>query len=328
MQFDVKIDGLSECLCSEQIDENYDCLGHFKEKRVVVEDERLGILTDDQVSLGNMLIARCDFQLKSDLHIEREFSSDLIQLYFSLEGSSSIQFKGSKAVQFFDSGEHNICYLPPSKSYLTNHHKNGIVDIFIVTMPVSVYFRLIPAQCELHRSFAKNVMDGKADYLNDSSLPVTSAMLSIIREIRNCTRTGLIKRLFLEARVTELLMLQLEHANLVPKNCNTLKVADREKVLEARQFLDENFNHSPTIAELSRIVGLNEFKLKRGFREVFGNSILGYVNNLRMEHARMLIEEGDLTLADISYRIGYKNASHFTVAFKKQFGILPSEIRE
>ncbi|WP_256441273.1 helix-turn-helix transcriptional regulator [Chitinophaga sp. HK235] len=71
----------------------------------------------------------------------------------------------------------------------------------------------------------------------------------------------------------------------------------------------------------------NDFKLKKGFKEMFGNTVFGYMNQVRMEKAKLLLLEGKNSIADISFTVGYKNPQHFTAAFKKHFGYLPSELK-
>jgi AraC-like DNA-binding protein len=75
-------------------------------------------------------------------------------------------------------------------------------------------------------------------------------------------------------------------------------------------------------------VGLNDFKLKRGFRQVFDTTVFGYVRALRMEKARALLELGRLNVTQVASATGYSCFGHFSAAFKKRFGILPSDFKK
>ena len=80
----------------------------------------------------------------------------------------------------------------------------------------------------------------------------------------------------------------------------------------------------PTIAALARRVGLNECYLKAGFRQRTNQSIGEYVRSLRMEHALELIESGTCSIMETALSVGYSNPSHFSAAFKRFHGRLPS----
>jgi AraC family transcriptional regulator, transcriptional activator of the genes for pyochelin and ferripyochelin receptors len=80
----------------------------------------------------------------------------------------------------------------------------------------------------------------------------------------------------------------------------------------------------PSLLTLARQVGLNDFKLKRGFRQVFGTTVFGYLHEHRMERARQLLEERRLNVTAVACTVGYANPSHFAGAFKRKFGVNPS----
>lgn len=98
----------------------------------------------------------------------------------------------------------------------------------------------------------------------------------------------------------------------------------RKAVGDALDILDEEWEVPPTIGELSRRVGVNECYLKKDFRDETGLSIGGYVRKLRMERARKLIESGQYSILQVSLFVGYSNPSHFSNAFKRFYGRLPS----
>ena len=101
---------------------------------------------------------------------------------------------------------------------------------------------------------------------------------------------------------------------------------DFERLQEARGILEVEFVDPPGLFELARRVGLNDFKLKRGFKEAFGTTVFGYVRRLRMDKAKSLLENGDLNVTEAALEAGYSLLGHFAASFKKRFGILPSQI--
>jgi AraC-like DNA-binding protein len=82
----------------------------------------------------------------------------------------------------------------------------------------------------------------------------------------------------------------------------------------------------PTIKEMSRQFAMSESKLKKVFKTVFGLPPYEYYQKNRMLKARQLLLSGNFSIKDVGYTLGYSNLSNFTLAFKKEFGKLPSEV--
>ena len=101
---------------------------------------------------------------------------------------------------------------------------------------------------------------------------------------------------------------------------------DREKMIPARQILHQHIGDPITIKELSRKIGTNECYLKKGFKEMFGTTIFDYYQQIRMDHATILLKQKGLTVTEVSMLLGYSSISHFSTAFKRHTGIKPCEL--
>ncbi len=98
---------------------------------------------------------------------------------------------------------------------------------------------------------------------------------------------------------------------------------DRKKLHEVKRFIEQDFLHEHTIASLCRQASLNEFKLKKGFKALFGTRVIQYVRRLRMEHAHELLSKGGISIEEISIKLGYQYTNHFSTAYKRHFGYRP-----
>jgi AraC-like DNA-binding protein len=107
-----------------------------------------------------------------------------------------------------------------------------------------------------------------------------------------------------------------------------LKKQDMVYIRQARTTLEENFDKHITIPQLARQIGINEAKLKEGFRELYEQSIHNYLQQLRLEKAKQLLLTTDKSVTDITYEIGYSHVTHFTTLFKKEIGLTPTEWRK
>ncbi|NLR73375.1 helix-turn-helix transcriptional regulator [Novosphingobium sp. ERN07] len=96
-------------------------------------------------------------------------------------------------------------------------------------------------------------------------------------------------------------------------------------MVEVRAYLDAHLDDPPSIVELARMFGINDFKLKRAFKSSFGTTIFGYVRQRRLERAVGDLNSG-LTVAAAAEQAGYECPRCFADAFRRHFGMLPSEM--
>ena len=81
----------------------------------------------------------------------------------------------------------------------------------------------------------------------------------------------------------------------------------------------------PSLQELSDEIGLSLKKLKEGFKEIYGETVFGFLFDYKMDYARKLLETGQHNVNEVGLRVGYSTASHFIAAFKKKFGTTPKK---
>ena len=102
---------------------------------------------------------------------------------------------------------------------------------------------------------------------------------------------------------------------------------ERERLQLAKDILSENLETPPSLSELSRQIGLNTFKLKKNFKELFGVPVFKYLQNERLTKAHDLIRNQRMTIQEAAWQVGYDSLSSFSNAFAKKFGFRPSEIK-
>lgn len=104
-----------------------------------------------------------------------------------------------------------------------------------------------------------------------------------------------------------------------------VSVRERRQLNAAKDYLLHDLSAPPTIAQLASAVGLNQCKLKKGFKHLFGTSIYARFQEERMQKAMNLLKTNNVT--ETAMLLGYSNVSHFSNAFRKQFGLLPRDAR-
>lgn len=168
--------------------------------------------------------------------------------------------------------------------------------------------------------------------------PNTSEIASVVQQIRCCPYSGTTKRMYLQAKALEIMSLQLapvlaggaawkEHQSAEPEILPKLKSQTIAKLHYAQEIIRSRLDNPPTHLELSQQLGLSDRTLRRGFRSLFGTTIVGYLTDLRLQQAELLLRNTDRSVADIANYVGYAHLGYFARAFRRKYGINPSECR-
>lgn len=148
-----------------------------------------------------------------------------------------------------------------------------------------------------------------------------------IKKITEDKNEDLVRSTFLESKALELFSKQIKQYKddlLSPGRQIMLRKYDLDKIRMARDFLIRNLVDAPTIEALAKQVGINQQKLKQGFKKVYEKTISQYLRAERMEVASILLLHG-LSVRQASTEVGYTNQSHFAKRFRERYGILPKD---
>ncbi|MEH1926475.1 AraC family transcriptional regulator [Nostoc sp.] len=158
----------------------------------------------------------------------------------------------------------------------------------------------------------------------------TTAIQTVAQQIVNCPYHGMTKRLYLQGKVLELMALQLAPFLAdqdEPQPQPRFRAGTVERIYQAREILLSRLENPPLLLELAQQVGVSDRTLQRGFQRLFDTTVFGYLTDKRMERAKRWLREGNRTVLDVAIMTGYSNPTHFSVAFKRKFGISPSQCR-
>ncbi len=103
---------------------------------------------------------------------------------------------------------------------------------------------------------------------------------------------------------------------------------DIPKLLQAKEYIDNNISTPTTLKELSKIVCLNEFKLKKGFKEQFNTTVHNYIVEQRLCTSCILLKDKTCPISEIAYAIGYQCPSKYIHSFRKKYGVTPGKYRK
>ncbi len=155
---------------------------------------------------------------------------------------------------------------------------------------------------------------------------MTADILKSLKQITEYKAESALQNFFYRNKVQELIFLvfeklqQREHVkqrDVSPK--------DIQKLMELKDSILSQLNEPPSIKALAQKTAMSETKLKYLFKQVFGNSIYNFYQNARMEEAANLLKQGDDSVSEIGYGLGFTNLSHFSRLFEKHFGTTPKK---
>ena len=275
-------------------------------------------------SFSGMEIVFSNFQFCNNHHIQFASDAAMVELNFCFQGSGEVQVG------------HSSHELKPGNSYL--YFMNDFDVLFEYEKEKPLYSLAIGIPVPLFNHFMLDYTDeGMLNFhalLGNHSFkklqsPIDSLSANIISKMIDFPHQDRIYQLEIESKVLELL--SIHFGRFLLKNRNEIKrrvlsKSDINKIKRAEEILVQRMELPPSLLELAQLVGLNDYKLKLGFKEVFGTSAFAYLREQRMERAMFLLRLGTNNVTETAVAVGYKNISHFSESFKKKYGINPSEI--
>jgi AraC-like DNA-binding protein len=152
---------------------------------------------------------------------------------------------------------------------------------------------------------------------------------SKLLELINCKYEGINKKIHHES-VFLYLLNQVQKNNFVFQlectNCSILNSPLQiDMIKKAKSYILENLSKNLTIPLISTQVGTNQCYLKKGFKEVYNQTIYDFIRENRMIKSKYLIENSSHSMTDISVMAGYSSLSSFSQAYKSYFGVPPTE---
>lgn len=145
----------------------------------------------------------------------------------------------------------------------------------------------------------------------------------------HCAYEGAVRNMFFKSKVLELLALFFGQVALQEKvgDAVRLSLAEQEAIARAREFLLSHMADPPGLGRIARHAGVSDTKLKRLFKDAYGQPPCAYLRGERMVAAREMMLAKGLNVSQAAASVGYSNVSHFISAFTRHFGVRPGEVR-
>jgi AraC-like DNA-binding protein len=146
----------------------------------------------------------------------------------------------------------------------------------------------------------------------------------VVDEIVSESVEEIFKLFFLRVKAEELvcrLLMELEKRE--SKQLYALNSRDIAALYKVKSQMLAHLETPPVIKELAASAGMSPTKFKRLFKQIFGKSNFEYYQDFRMKEAAILLKQQKLSVADVGYKLGFTNMSHFSRVFEAHIGFKP-----
>lgn len=225
------------------------------------------------------------------------------------------------------------------KKRSTKSRETPYVRVFPITisqkMPLKKNTEVTHLSVAISSDFLKSFLNEDAkhfQFLFDSSHSflieeiMTDDILRTVNDIAKQAEPGALKSFHYKLKAMELLFYLFESLRKREKSVYQ-KLSDREvqSIYKVRDKIVSSLSKPSNIADLTKIAGMNELKMRKIFIQIFGMGIYDYYQHLRMKEAARLLREEKLSVSETGYQMGFENLSHFTRVFEKHIGKKPKK---
>lgn len=273
-------------------------------------------------------ILMADFMLKEDLTLT--FEKDKInplKFFFNLE--SQVKFKGEANKASLNRLESIMLSPGTNESQSFHFIKNKPTTFFYVQINRKLFEEKITLfiddmSDDLETLFRDLNGINPFYYTGYYSLEIAE----IIEDFKSCELTDFMQSVYLEGKtyevVTQYLQLYTEKNNN-PNNDKLIRKSTVNKIEEAVSIIKKELDVRISVHALAKRVGLNQNTLQSGFKQLFSTSVNEYIRDHKIEYAKNLLENSDLNITEITYKIGINSRSYFSKLFKEKYGLTPKQ---
>lgn len=253
--------------------------------------------------------------------LNKEVSLGYLQFHFCLKGDAEFLFHaGNYKLSLEQKGE--LILYNPKIALPINLQISPNASVLSLVISIKKFHSLFSEEAKYIPFLNAENIDTKYYQQNETS-PANTVVLNQLMQF-NLHQS--VKTLYFKAKIYELLSLLFNKTESIDNKCPfAMDEHHIGKIKKAKEIILSQMYEPPTLTELAEQVGLNVKKLKIGFKQIYGETVYGFLLDYKMDYARKLLDKGSYNVNEVGAKIGYSTASHFIVAFKKKFGTTPKQ---
>lgn len=274
-----------------------------------------------------MSLTISDFMFYKDTIMEEDIREQKIfQISFCLDGEFEwCYLQGEKEYHFF-LGAQQCQVSHGAIGYCRSTFRGGQRCRSVsITLDRNTYQQIFSAIC-LRNAVCSTEAAGQAKLYR-----YTPSVSKILAEMINCPYCDELKKIYTEGQILRLIAVFCEEVICQsPANMLGFSITaeEYEALLRAREFINCNYAHPLTIAQVAQRAAVSEKRLTEGFRHCFGCTVNEYITEKRMEAAKELLLTGKYTASNVTWMVGYSHTGYFIRVFRAHYGMSPGEMRK
>lgn len=253
--------------------------------------------------------------------IKKPINQGFIQFHFGIRGKAKFIFNlGTYALELVE--ERSYVFYNPEKELPINCELAPHSGMISVLISIQKFHGLFSSDASQVPFLSAENKDQKYYKEND----ISPSIAIVLSQMFHYNLNSSIKNLYYKGKAYELLSLyfnRTQDANA--EQCPFLIDEDKLKIKKAKELIISNMAEPPGLETLSDLVGLPLKKLKMGFKQIYGDTVYGFLFDYKMDYARQLLDSGLYNVNEVGLKIGYSTGSHFIAAFKKKFATTPKK---
>ena len=281
-------------------------------------------LTENQVG-RYMLLGQ---KARSHVNCEFEVRRTGVPVMMMSLAKESDMVRTRREDRYWQTGD--VCLsLFPEEDTVVNHCAAGSrFDLFNIVVPEPIVRLLATRHPDVLNKYCKDFERGEMVYYTPPRTKANRQLLGVFRAVEHCNELGNYAEKYIEGNILDCLSMMINSSNGSEERFVPVNLVLSNKVHEARDIITTQYQNPPSLHELSTMVGTNECTLKSAFKQEFGETVFQCLFDHRMALASQYLRDSDLSLSEIGLLLGYEYQSHFCTAFRRKYGMSPSDYRK
>ena len=297
---------------------------HVPGSRITAATGKFGVMLLQEIILEDYSWQYLIFNIEEDTSFHESFDSAVVFSLVTLEGNFVSSFNLTSNF-CLTPNQFTIAFLPDYINIL--HLKKADRYVFVRMVYPRQYVSYAVSFYPAFETFKKNLDWQKAAWLIDQPAYASARILDLIYQLIHSFYSVSVQVLHITI-LKDILMAMLKHCVDAYKDKNSFSLGYVERIHKAKEFIDMHLPVHFSIGHIAHKVGINEQKLKHGFKEIYGMGLYKYFREQILEIARIQLEETNKPIKEISFDAGYKSQGNFSTAFKKRYGFSPDNWKD
>ena len=269
----------------------------------------------------NITVSFQEWILQQPFRLRVKHNSKMIKVQFEIAGNSEFESLNNKSI-LIPSNHYQFINIPRTNGHITYNASRKVLDIHIQE---DFLFKFLKTQGYSEKQLREYFLLKNYTFYRKASI-ICENQKKLIEELLYHRYKSDFAKQFIRIKALELMMTVFSGA------CNQITSIkwnqnDIDIMQSLKNYLDKSFHEELHLKTLTRMFGINEFKLKNAFKDLFDDTVFSYIRKQKLKRAKYLLLNSDLEIKEIAFLSGFKYSHHFSKVYYNYYKIKPSEFR-